>query len=330
MLVAIKCIAESKPGKQWKKVFNRTWPYYKNWFLQEGLMARPGYLSCLEALDHYMPELVPVYEELCSLVGGGDLASRYLALYNPPPFMSGCTQVVWVNGEPMLVRNYDYNPKWFEGVMLKSNWLQPVIGISDCNWGVLDGMNSHGLAVSLTFGGSQRSGRGFGIPLIIRYLLETQTTVDGALKALHRLPVHMSYNLLLLDAGNNFATVYLGPDRTPGVYYTQVCSNHQEHIEWPEYATMTQTIERETVVNHYLQDEHMTARKLIKKFLQPPLHNARFEQSFGTLYTSAWYPASGKVKLLWKHKEVVQSFDHFESKKIIAGLKDHFSVNLTK
>ena len=44
-----------------------------------------------------------------------------------------------------------------------------VIGMSDCLWGLLDGVNDDGLAVSLTFGGRTASGEGFAIPLVVRY-----------------------------------------------------------------------------------------------------------------------------------------------------------------
>ena len=45
--------------------------------------------------------------------------------------------------------------------------------MSDCLWGLLDGMNDRGLAVSLTFGGRPDVGDGFAIPLVVRYVLET-------------------------------------------------------------------------------------------------------------------------------------------------------------
>ena len=52
-----------------------------------------------------------------------------------------------------------------------------VIGTADCLWGLLDGMNDAGLVVSLAFGGRRDNGPGFGIPLVVRYVLE----VDGPL-----------------------------------------------------------------------------------------------------------------------------------------------------
>lgn len=316
MLIKIKCIDEDKPGEKWATVFNRTWPYYRAWYLKEGFTTRPGYLSCKEALDEYMPELVSIYEQVCELAGGGDVVSRYLSMWNPPAFMSGCTQVAWTKDRPALIRNYDYNPKWFEGVMLKSNWMRPVMGVSDCNWGLLDGMNASGLCASLNFGGRNVVGEGFGIPLVIRYLLETCDTVDEAVEALKRIPVHMAYNVMLMDRNGDYATLFLGPDRKAGLITRKACTNHQEDIEWPEYARQTLTIEREKAAEEYLNDDKMDLDSIFKKFLQPPLHQFDLKKSFGTLYSAAWFPETGEAKLFWKGKELHQSFEAFNEQQI--------------
>ena len=50
--------------------------------------------------------------------------------------------------------------------------------MSDCLWGLLDGVNDAGLAVSLTFGGRRDVGDGFGIPIVVRYLLEVCSDVS--------------------------------------------------------------------------------------------------------------------------------------------------------
>ncbi|MGF1670644.1 MAG: C45 family autoproteolytic acyltransferase/hydrolase [Balneolaceae bacterium] len=323
MFIKIKSIDEEIPGEKWLEVFERTWPYYRAWYTQEGLTARPGYLSCIEALEEYMPELMPVYQQICELSGGGDISSRYLSMWNPPAFMSGCTQMVWTKKNPALIRNYDYNPKWFEGVMLKSNWLQPVIGISDCNWGLLDGMNESGLCASLNFGGRNTVGNGFGIPLVIRYLLETCKYVGEAIKVLERIPVHMAYNVMLLDKNGDYVTLFLGPDRAPGLVKKQTCTNHQEDIVWHDYAKETQTIERERALEQYLSDEEMDLTSLFKKFLEPPLYQYDMKKSYCTLYSAAWFPKTGEARLFWKENDLKQSFLNFNENQITVYLNKH-------
>ena len=89
-----------------------------------------------------------------------------------------------------------------------------MLGTSDLLWGLLDGMNEDGLAVSLTFGGRQDVGDGFGIPLVLRYVLETCATVGQAVSALQRIPVSQSYNVALVDITGAHATVFRLPGTT--------------------------------------------------------------------------------------------------------------------
>ena len=137
-----------------------------------------------------MPELMPTYERLVELTEGDELAARFLSLYRPPGFIVGCSQGAWNrDGDPVLVRNYDYPASRAEGIVVFTAWTgRRVIGMSDCLWGLLDGINDAGLAASLTFGGRTAVGDGFGIPVVIRYLLEVCETTDEAGEVLERIP----------------------------------------------------------------------------------------------------------------------------------------------
>jgi len=326
--VALKLINENEPGSKWSAVFDRTWPFYKKWYLKEGATRRPGYLTCSEKLEAFMPELVPIYEKLCDLAGGGDLVSRYLSLYKPPPFMSGCTQVAVNDGEPVLIRNYDYDPKLFEGILLSTNWLKPVIGMSDCNWGLLDGMNADGLCLSLTFGGRRSVGEGFGIPLVMRYVLETCSNVEEAIEAFGRVPVHMVYNVTVQDRSGKHRTLFLGPDREMGISEQAVCTNHQEQIDWPEYAEVTSTLEREEKLERHLAKGFST-KKLIKRFMREPLYELQPERHYATLYTAAYFPEKGLVRILWPGREIGVSFEEFNEKQMVVDLGKHMKGEFT-
>jgi predicted choloylglycine hydrolase len=141
---------EDEPGPGWQSLFRHHWPHYRIWFLKEGERARASYAESLKMLREHMPELLPVYERLCELAGGGDLEARLLAMWSPPSYLNGCSQAAWTRGEPMLVRNYDYAPDRIEGAILGTGWAgRRVIGVSDFLWGLLDGINDAGLAVSL-------------------------------------------------------------------------------------------------------------------------------------------------------------------------------------
>ena len=84
MELTFHAVAEEAPGPVWAHLFAERWPAYEAWYRQNGIEDRPTYAACLRALKRYMPEIVPLYEELCDLAGGGDVASRFLSLYGPP------------------------------------------------------------------------------------------------------------------------------------------------------------------------------------------------------------------------------------------------------
>lgn len=172
-------INEATPGEKFSQLFKNNWPVYRTWYLDEGEAARPTYLECITALKKYMPALVPLYHQVLELLGYDDLQARFLSLYHPPPFYSGCSQLITKKDEKVLIRNYDFPPILREGTVLQSQWRgKGVIAMADCVWGALDGMNDSGLAISIAYGGRLVQGDGFGITIVLRYVLETCATVE--------------------------------------------------------------------------------------------------------------------------------------------------------
>lgn len=307
----LNCFYEEEPGAKWQEVFANSWPFYHDWFLIEGIAARPGYLTSSGELARFMPELMPIYHQLCTLAGGGDLTARYLSMYCPPPYLAACSQLAWVAHEPILIRNYDYNPDLFEGALMKTNWLQPVVGMSDCNWGLLDGVNASGLSISLAFGGKQSRGVGFGIPIIIRYLLETCHSVAQACEKLKYLPVHMAYNITMVDKYKDYSTVYVGPNQAVQITKDKAATNHQHVVEWENYALMTSSVERIDTLISCMNTPRQSEDNLLKAFRTPPLHVYKPENSFLTLYTSFYRPTYSSLQLFWGGHVLQQSIAHF-------------------
>jgi predicted choloylglycine hydrolase len=308
-----RTLDEEHPGPKWRAVFEGAWPWYRTWFLSEGEEPRASYATSTRMLRAHMPEIVPVYERLVELAGGGDLAARMLSIYRPPPYLAACSQGVWTReGGPMLVRNYDYAPSRLEGTIWRSRLLRHrVIGVTDCMWGLLDGMNDTGLCVSLTFGGRRVLGDGFGIPLVVRYLLETCATSREAQEALARLPCNLAHNLTIVDGTGDVVTAYLSPDREPVFSRSPVATNHQGFVEWPEQARATRTLEREQHMLELLHAPYATADDFEEAFLRPSLYSRAYERGFGTLYTAAYRPAEGRVRYRWPSYSWNLSFDAF-------------------
>ncbi len=302
--------AEPAPGPRWRAFFEASWPVYRQWYLKEGDAARPSYVTARRMLRTCMPELVGTYDRLVDLAGGGDVAARMLSLYRPPPYLAGCSQAAIAGADPVLVRNYDYAPSRFEGVVQATAWgKHRVIGMSDCLWGLLDGMNDAGLAVSLTFGGRRVLGDGFGIPVVVRYLLETCATVAEARDALAHVPVNLAHNLTLVDCSGEAGTALVSPDRAPVWRAEAVATNHQGAVEWEEHARFTRTVERERCVSALVAEPGITPARLTEAFLEPPLYSTEYSRGFGTLYTASYQPAAGTVAYHWPGSTWTHSFD---------------------
>ena len=313
MELHFQAISEPQPGSKWKKLFNTHWTAYKDWYISKGKAYYPDDRTSLAQLKRYMPEMLPTFERFCELAGGESLAIRFLTGYQPPAYITGCSQAVWTKGSPQLVRNYDYHPHLSEGTLLHSAWNgQQVIAVGDSLWGVVDGMNEEGLVVSLTFGGRKVVGNGFGIPFILRYVLEFCATVAEAVAALRRIPSHMAYNVTVLDRKGTFKTVQLSPDRPPVVTEAAIATNHQGEIDWPEHAQFSQTLERESFLKNILTQRHQDAEGVAEVFLRAPLFNTRYTDGFGTVYTAVYRPEEGRMELRWPDQTWSQSFDNFQ------------------
>lgn len=307
-------LIEDTPGPAWRALFERCWGGYRRWYLR-GAGAAPTYLECRRALRQHMPELVPVWERLVELAGGGDLEARFLSMWCPPPYIAGCAQAVWVDAtgreEPALVRNYDFAPRLLEGSWLSTRWRgRQVAALGDCLWGALDGMNEAGLALSLSFGGRSEHGAGFGVPLMLRYVLEVAASCGEGVALLQRLPSSMTYSITLLDRGGDWATVFVAPDRAAEVTRRRAVTNLQHRVEWPEHERATRASERLACLQHEV-GQAGSADGLAAALLRPPVFQIGYERGYGTLYSAVYRPVSGRVDLLWPGQRWSQSLGAF-------------------
>jgi predicted choloylglycine hydrolase len=300
--VTFRSVVEERPGPALQELFELWWPSYRRWFLRDGEAARRSYAQGRRALRSHMPELLPAYDGLVEQVGGGDLEARFLSLWDPPPFLAACSLAAWTrDGNPSLLRTYDYVPALCETTLLTTTVSsRRTMAMSDCLWGVLDGINEDGLAVALSFGGRRETGRGFAVTLLLRYLLEQCADVSQAIEAAAAVPVNLSYNIVVVDAAGDAALLRVAPDHAPFVERGVVCAgNRQGSTEWPEHAAMTETEKRETVLACALADPAMTAEGLEQVFTSEPVYRDPSLHTWGTVYTAHYDTRERSVRLLW-------------------------------
>ena len=282
------------------QLFAAGWSAYRSWFLREGEAARASYAEGAYKLRQHMPELVPAYDRLVEAVGGGDLEARFLSHWSPPPLFAACSLATWTRDSNVLLRNYDYPPLLCDTTVLASAWHGTrVMAMSDCVWGALDGINEHGLSVAIAFGGRAVVGEGFGIGLVVRYLLEFARDVPEALELLRPLPIQLSYNIALVDPAGHSAIAYVAPDRELAVSGDLTAANRQGVTEWPEHAEFCGTVAREEAMVKAVADPAMTAQTLAGHFLQPPIYRSTAASTWGTVYTAAYNCDSRSLDLIW-------------------------------
>jgi predicted choloylglycine hydrolase len=177
--------------------------------------------------------------------------------------------------------------------------------------GALDGINDAGLAVSLSFGGRKETGLGFGAPMIVRYLLEFCHTVHEAAEVMRRIPVHMAYNIMLVDADGDYLTAFTSPDSPTIVRRTPATTNHQDRVQWVRHAEATDTLARERRLYELLADRSLNREAIIGQFLQPPLFQTEYRRGYGTLYTAAYDPVARVAEYVWPNQRWMQRFDSF-------------------
>ena len=311
-----RTIDEPSPGPKLEAVYAARADSYAAWYLQEGDELRPTLDEAVGALHAHMPELVESYEAMVHEVGNDDpLTARMFTMWKPPRAAIACSQGVLREGDggPRLVRNYDYPAELMDAVILRSRFTsRTVIGTTDAVWGLCDGMNDVGLAVSLTFGGRASMGEGFGVPIVIRYLLETCSTTEEARAVLARMPIAHTMNLTIADATGDVITAYLNPDRPPSFRRLPIAVNHQWAVESWDPMLADSTLHREWWLLRLLDDPDVDRERFLEAFLVPPLYSLAHDVGRGTVYTSAYDPAEGDITYVWPMTRLPLRFDAFE------------------
>ncbi len=300
MHLTFRSLSEDKPGNAWRQVVAHGWPGWKEWYV-ERQRGKASFDDARRAVRRHMPEFELLWEELSEACQADGALTQFLGFWCPPRYLVNCSQAVVVDDDgPFLIRNYDLDPALNEATFLTTNWRGTrVCGMVEAMAGLADGMNEHGLAASLTFGGRVVTGKGFGIPLIMRYLLQSCRDTQDAIEAMRAVPTHMSYNVTVIDKAGDWATVFLAPDRPPMVRQQAWATNHQLGVEWPRHGRVSNTLGRAEHLEDLLRTSPQ-GHDLSQAFNKAPIFSTNYAEGFGTVYTAAYRPTLGTVQLSWK------------------------------
>ena len=124
--LSLRAVEDDELGRN----LTATWPAFRLWW-RDGPGTRPTAGQAGARLDEHMPELVPAWRRLTGLLGEDPEAAATLALWNPPPFLTGCSQAAVLPDGPALIRNYDWDHRLFDAVVARTVLTGP--GCSACS-----------------------------------------------------------------------------------------------------------------------------------------------------------------------------------------------------
>ena len=129
--LTVRSWEEDDPGDRAREHLAASWPSVRQWW-RDSANARPTAEQAGARLEEHMPELVPAWKRLACLLEGDPEAAAALALWNPPPFLTGCSQAAVLAGGPALIRNYDWDYRLFDGVVARTAYTgHRVLGMLD-------------------------------------------------------------------------------------------------------------------------------------------------------------------------------------------------------
>lgn len=208
--VTFQAFSEDWPGGKWLAYHQRGAEKWNAWLATNQPEKRASPNACRDAIAAHLPRWSPVYERMLTLAGGGPEAARMLSYWDSPPLISGCSVLTVNDPEPVMIRSYDFTETFFDGVIARTRWCgKRVVAMCEGVGGCLDGINEDGLVAALTFGGRFAHGSGFAIPIIVRYVLETCSSVEEAVACLRDIPSSGVHNIMLLDRSGASAVMFL-------------------------------------------------------------------------------------------------------------------------
>ncbi|KGP74433.1 C45 family autoproteolytic acyltransferase/hydolase [Pontibacillus yanchengensis] len=208
---------------------------------------------------------------------------------------SGCSILT---GDDYMVRNYDYQPKTYEGRFV---FFQPsdqgyaIIGPSQRITGRMDGMNEKGLALGYNFMHRKKPGEGFICCMIGRLILESCATVEEAVEMLQEIPHRHSFSYIVFDASGQTYVVETSP-RGVEVRQSNACTNHFEQMKDENRNYLADSYRRLDTMNE--QKDQLSSSYEAFRLLNDTdkgVFSKQYKNWAGTIHTSAYLPKEKKA-----------------------------------
>lgn len=285
--------------------------------------------EAVKLFDQWCPGLS---EELAGFAEALEAKQSQILYYAMTFLLPRCSQIAVlpnrsIDGKPLLARNYEFNHE-FEDFCLVKTAVQGKythLGTSVLQFGREEGINEHGLAVTMSSCGFPVGPlpymrapqlKGLQYWAVIRALLENCKNTDEAVAYLEGMPISFNLNLILLDRRGNGALVEtldgrsavktLSPDSSEGLLYA---TNHPVLPELVPHEPqgMAHSLQRYRYIERELKESSSVDREKLKGMLLSKYPEGLcchyFEEFFGTTKSMVISPVDGTVELCWGGRE---------------------------
>lgn len=240
----------------------------------------------------------------------------YYAFSHNPPTLSisgACSQVVVMpshgaDGHLRVARNYDFNPRMTE-LRLATTRIEGQaahLGFTELQFGRYDGMNAHGLCVTMSAGAPLVPAEPGGCMFwsLVRTVLDRCGTVAQALDVIEGIPLSFNLNLVLADRTGEAAVVEMASSRRAVKRIREGILVSTNHFALPEMVAhdrnrMWNSVERTRVVRKRLSGavHGETLRGLLGTAFPEGLCVHDFSGYFGTLWSEVFDVTAGTVDI---------------------------------
>lgn len=278
-----------------------------------------------ELFNRWCPGLA---EELQGFADALEITLEQVFYYGMTYLIPRCSQIAVLpgaaaDGKPLLARNYEFCHEAEDFCLVKTSVKGKYthLGTSTVQFGRDDGMNEHGLAVTMSSCGFpvgpmpyMRAPKLKGLQFwaVIRTLLENCKDVHEALSYLEGMPIAYNINLMLMDQAGNAALV---ETLDGNVAVKQLSADSQDQILWatnhailPELAAiepqaMVHSVQRYQWIAKRLDNTVSVTKEQLKEMLLSKypdgLRCNYFEEYLGTTKSMVISPVDGTIELCW-------------------------------
>lgn len=275
--------------------------------------------------DRWCPGLT---EELTGFADALRTSPETILYYAMTYLRPNCSQLALLpsktrSGHPLLARNYEFNHEAEDFTLMKTsaNGTYTHMGTSVLHFGREDGVNEHGLAITMSSCGfpvgptkhmRKPAIKGLQYWAVIRTLFEQCKDVEDALACLQGMPIAYNLNMIMMDRAGRAVLVETLDGRTaskaidPDTKDQYLHATNHPHL--PELAIYEPNIMKHSLVRYQsirqmAESSSSITADDVKKLLLAPYPDGLcchyYEDFFGTTKSMIIDPIDGTIELCW-------------------------------